>query len=347
MQRCSHGSFNSSDCSVPLRDTSSSVGLRFAFTLVELLVVIAIIGVLIALLLPAVQAAREAARRIQCSNNLKQIGLAMHGYHDVHKTFPPGTIWNKSVLQWVAASHRTNWGIALLPHLEQQALFDQYDNEADVTASVNAAVVSTYVSAYACPSDIFRAGEVGIPTWGLADYRDREFHYGSYRGMAGRSDAPYFNVPDHGVWNHYMGWRNLPSHWKGVYHVICPDLTQCESFRTVRDGSSNTIAVGERHRPEDEDAGPYNYSTYWAFGTGHLNSNAYPYSDCLHTSPYWECMVRAPHNKICQWGWASYHPGIINWLMCDGAVRALSKNMDMELFCDLSTIAGREPSQIP
>ena len=320
---------------------------RAAFTIVELLVGITVIGILIALLLPAVQAAREAARRMHCANNLKQIGLAMHGYHDVQKTFPPGTIWNRSVVNWVAASHRTNWGIALLPYLEQQPLYDQYDSEADVTALVNATVVSTAVSVYACPSDIFDTGEVAVPRWGLAENRDREFHYGSYRGMAGRSDAHYFNVSSRGVWNHYMGWENLPPHWKGVYHVICPGLARCESFQTIQDGASNTIAIGERHRPKDVDQDPRNYSTFWAYGTGHLNSNAYPFSDCLHTSPFWTCMARAPHGKICVWGWSSYHPSVINWLMCDGAVRPLSTNMDMELFCELSTIAGSEPGQLP
>lgn len=347
MQRRSPSSFKAPDCPAPVRDTSSSAGWRFGFTLVELLVVIAIVGILIALLLPAVQAAREAARRAQCSNNLKQIGIAMHGYHDVQRSFPPGTIWYAPLIQWAAARHRTNWGIALLPYLEQQALYDRYDNEEDVTADVNAPVVSAFVPTYACPTDIFAAGDTNIPTWGIATLRNRQFHYGSYRGMAGRSDIQYFSVPDHGVWNHYMGWRNLPSHWKGVYHVICPGLTRCESFKTIRDGTSNTICVGERHRPDDEALSQYNYSTYWAFGTGHLNSNAYPYSDCLQASPFWECYDRAVNAKLCTWGWASYHPNIINWLMCDGAVRSSSTSMDMNLFCDLSTVAGGEPAQQP
>src|SRR6188474_2683919 len=93
------------------------VSLRRAFTLVELLVVIAIIGVLVALLLPAVQAAREAARRMSCSNNLKQLSLALHNYEDTHKTLPPAGI----------DSNQMSWTVLLLPYMEQKPLYDQFN----------------------------------------------------------------------------------------------------------------------------------------------------------------------------------------------------------------------------
>ena len=97
---------------------------RWAFTLVELLVVIAIIGVLVALLLPAVQSAREAARRMQCTNNLKQIGLAMHNYHGANNTFPSGSmIGRPGAWSWGPA-----WGVSILPYAEQTVLFDQFDH---------------------------------------------------------------------------------------------------------------------------------------------------------------------------------------------------------------------------
>ena len=101
---------------------------RKAFTLVELLVVIAIIGILIALLLPAVQAAREAARRSQCTNNLKQIGIALHNYHDTFKVFPPGGLWytnSTGNANWVR--NRGSMLLHILPFVEQQSLYDAFD----------------------------------------------------------------------------------------------------------------------------------------------------------------------------------------------------------------------------
>ena len=125
-----------------------------AFTLVELLVVIAIIGILIALLLPAVQAAREAARRAQCTNNLKQIGLAMHNYHSALKSLPVGAYsccWG-------------TWKVGILPHIEQKPLFDAYYHDRKYTgedpnaeyrysSSINRGVVETYIDTFQCPSD--------------------------------------------------------------------------------------------------------------------------------------------------------------------------------------------------
>ena len=115
------------------------------FTLVELLVVIAIIGILIALLLPAVQAAREAARRSHCSNNLKQHGLAMHNYHDTYKTLPCAAMQS--------GTRGLNWLHSLLPYIEQQALYDQWDYSIDYHAGTNTALIRTTIAAHQCPSD--------------------------------------------------------------------------------------------------------------------------------------------------------------------------------------------------
>ena len=135
---------------------------RFAFTLVELLVVIAIIGILIALLLPAVQAAREAARRMQCSNNLKQIGLALHGYAASQRVFPPGAIavdaytgstGNLFIDSWAEAatgSHGTSWMLQILPYMEQAGLFDQWNFNTNVLG--NMVVATTDIAGFYCPS---------------------------------------------------------------------------------------------------------------------------------------------------------------------------------------------------
>ena len=137
---------------------SPSLPLRRAFTLIELLVVIAIIGVLIALLLPAVQAAREAARRAQCSNNLKQIGLAMHDYHSTHDTFPPGYITGTETPN--SNSPETGpgwgWGTMLLNDLEQAALYNTVNFSLPITVPASQTVRTISLSAFLCPSSTGR-----------------------------------------------------------------------------------------------------------------------------------------------------------------------------------------------
>ncbi|MEZ6072126.1 MAG: DUF1559 domain-containing protein [Pirellulales bacterium] len=128
------------------------------FTLVELLVVIAIIGILIALLLPAVQAARESARRSACVNNLKQIALAVSNYEGVHRSLPPGDVTRATAadgtpLPESSFFYGTNWAIAILPFIEQQAVFDQYDLSVTNTHPNNEAVRRTFMPGYMCPSE--------------------------------------------------------------------------------------------------------------------------------------------------------------------------------------------------
>ena len=133
---------------------------RRGFTLIELLVVIAIIGVLVALLLPAVQAAREAARRAQCSNNLKQIGIALHGYLTAIGQFPPGRI-NSHI-----AGRGNCWGAyaQLLPNLEQKPVFDAFNFDLDPDGSpANTTAAGTFINAFICPTD-------GYPTQAQAGY---------------------------------------------------------------------------------------------------------------------------------------------------------------------------------
>ena len=115
------------------------------FTFVELLVVITIIGILIALLLPAVQAAREAARRMQCTNNLKQIGLALHGYHATHEQLPYGSSY--------PVTFNGTWAAFILPYLEQQGLFDSFNFNKPIYDAANQQAVTTVVAAYICPTD--------------------------------------------------------------------------------------------------------------------------------------------------------------------------------------------------
>lgn len=131
------------------QDTDNSLR-RSGFTLVELLVVIAIIGILIALLLPAVQAAREAARMSKCKNNLRQIGLALHNYQSTHGSFPPGVLGTSGS---TSANHKLHtWQAMILPHIEQSNLNFQYDYNVRFDHANNAAAVIEPVSVYLCPT---------------------------------------------------------------------------------------------------------------------------------------------------------------------------------------------------
>ena len=161
--------------------TASATG----FTLVELLVVIAIIGLLMALLLPAVQLAREAARRTSCVNNLRQVGTAIHLYNDHHTSFPPGGI---SPGPCCSVESYTSWTIQILPFLDQRNIYDQYSQEEPNEARVNKQVREFFVPTFSCPSDIMRTAK-DQPSSGPAHDRKLQYMPGSYRGVGGKSDG--------------------------------------------------------------------------------------------------------------------------------------------------------------
>ncbi len=195
---------------------------RRAFTLIELLVVIAIIAVLIALLLPAVQAAREAARRIQCVNNLKQIGIALHGYHDAYNTFPSGG-WIAIYGQPATQNMNTGWSASVLPWLEQRALFDGlnlsvvYDNAANSTAAY------TVLQVYLCPSE------------------PRQSYWNKYPGPPQPDPYPSADADYGGMY----GPRTLGSGFTNNPPAGPMIFNQCISLAQITDGASQTIAVGE------------------------------------------------------------------------------------------------------
>lgn len=157
-----------------------------AFTLIELLVVIAIIAVLIALLLPAVQQAREAARRTQCKNNLKQVGLALHNYHDTYQKFPAAMYFsnfpNGGLIGYQQTNGGTNhgpsWLVCLLPHIDQAPLYSQANFTQAIGAAVNAPITSANLTAFQCPSDpnsssankYIDTGRMGPNQWGRGNY---------------------------------------------------------------------------------------------------------------------------------------------------------------------------------
>jgi prepilin-type N-terminal cleavage/methylation domain-containing protein len=202
---------------------------RRGFTLVELLVVIAIIGILVALLLPAVQAAREAARRMQCGNNIKQLGIALHNYHDTYKTFPPDAIWHgnpKGTTSAPGTQRNYTWICLILPFIEQGPLHDKID--------------------FAQPAFITGGGgQLQIITTGSGGETALEFMLPSLQCPS----DPAFNSPPRGVgitsyagnagWDHHR--RKHRDTWRaGVFTFY--DNTR---LRDIVDGTSNTIAIGE------------------------------------------------------------------------------------------------------
>jgi prepilin-type N-terminal cleavage/methylation domain-containing protein/prepilin-type processing-associated H-X9-DG protein len=319
------------------------------FTLVELLVVIAIIGILVALLLPAIQAAREAARRTQCTNNLKQLGLAIQTYHDSYKMFPPGAV--RPYYGSAACSYPggLTWIARVLPGLEQQPLYDQIDWELanPFSGGLNVTVVApTKLAALRCPSDPAPAPNVG---------------YGpnNYVGCSGSDGSSY---PSAGA---VVGLMRESTTCNTAVCTNCtsPLATLC-SMAKVTDGTSTTMAISECliARPFIYDAvtagganvGPCNagtvavpptsnyrtrglswmsavWSETWAFSTW------YPPNDVLHDK--YECYWYSAGNY---YGARSQHPGGVNVCFTDGSTRFIGNNIDLITWRALSTIAGQE-----
>jgi prepilin-type N-terminal cleavage/methylation domain-containing protein len=302
-----------------------------AFTLVELLVVIAIIGILVALLLPAVQAAREAARRAQCANHFKQIGLGLHNYHDTHQAFPPGNI---NFGACCMSESYTSWSISLLPYLEQQTLADRYNFNKTNENITNEFVREQHVKTYLCPSDI-DPQKLARPESGPG--APVEYHPGSYRACAGRSDTT-------GWWDNYPQYTVLPKQWKGVFHTVDGRELDCERFNSITDGTSNTLMIGEYATKSH-----LRRRTFWAYSYNSYNkSEATPYSFTL-LNDYDRCIAIGGSSMVnaCAHGWGSFHPGGIQFVLCDASVRSISRTIDMNLFCEAATIAGSESSQLP
>ena len=298
------------------------------FTLVELLVVITIIGILISLLLPAVQAAREAARRTQCSNNLKQLALAMHGFHEAQGHLPPGMngcCWG-------------TWLVYILPYVEQQNLFDQYKNLGGTFATgpeykraPNDKVTGTRLAVVTCPSDT----AVGYP---FLDYEMIKHNYAVNFGNTGLDNT---NAGDN-----YQFRDNL----NGVVFKGAPFNSRAtRSFDHIVDGLSNTLLLAEI--VQTEGTTDVRGIIWWGDGTGfstYLAPNSsqpdllYSMDVCDSTGNNPPCAQMSSAMPAMSAS-RSRHPGGVGAALCDGSVRFVSNSIDINTWRALSTTRGNEP----
>lgn len=311
---------------------------RRGFTLIELLVVIAIIAVLVALLLPAVQQAREAARRSQCKNNLKQIGLALHNYHDTVNTLPPGWIGDPTGNN---KGSRWGWGSMILPYLDQAPLYNGFASMTGTSPAGTAAtgfsatmtsfpvpnILQTPLAAFRCPSD---TGATIVTTPLSNGYSfsgvTTQFGRSNYAGVVGSVVNGQIPTTTNGAGN-------------GAF-----SQNSRRNFRDFSDGLSNTVLVGERRVPGIANGYYQGGDTIWA-GVGDEGSApaiALHIGDCSpgDTLNYKSPGVPTPTSLVPYTGFSSMHVGGGHFLMGDGAVRFISENI-------ASAPAGANPSNQP
>jgi prepilin-type N-terminal cleavage/methylation domain-containing protein/prepilin-type processing-associated H-X9-DG protein len=285
------------------------------FTLIELLVVIAIIAVLIGLLLPAVQKVREAANRASCENNLKQIGLACHNYHDTHKFLPPSRIWD----------HWATWAVLILPYVEQDNLYKQWDLTQQYYAQP-AAVRAQPVPIYFCPS---RRAPGGLSTQG--DVPDNSNPSSSHYPGALADYAACAGNFQYTSWFDGVNANGAIMTGQVLTQPTYPVITAWRgrvNFQGITDGTSNTFLVGEKHVPRSKftiavgDGSVYNGDHEWNFAR--VAGPGYP----LAQSP----------TDMTNWNWVfgSYHPGVCQFVMCDGSVRQVPVSISTDVLSNLS-----------
>lgn len=292
------------------------------FTLVELLVVIAIIGILVALLLPAIQAAREAARRTECQNHLKQIGLSLQSFHDTRKSFPSGR--DKS------DQYGVSWAFRVLPQIEETAVYAAFDKNARVDDPPNEKAMRTPIEIYACPSRRIAAADRNFDNDDQPPLVTAAASLGDYAANAG-------HIIETGMPNLDLETETFSSDPVDTTTAGPIYSGSKISIRRVTDGLSSTLAVGERHIPPiDKDT--EESKQQWNQGDTAFLAGDNRWAIMAGTK---DGLANGPddpsHDKF-----GGPHPGVTLFVFLDGHVDAVSNDITPENLMALSTIAGDE-----
>jgi len=324
----------------------------YAFTLIELLVVIAIIAVLIGLLLPAVQKVREAANRTRCTNNLKQIGLALHSYHDVNGLLPPGGMVLPQ--DWPAdpwTSGKGSWAVYTLPYLEQENYFLRFDklgtpNFSSIEAAKKIEPIRKlpYLN---CPSD----GSGG--TTAAANY------VGSMGPQCALGPCGYdpFQTycKDFPQWGYTKSPDYADTLKAGELRGLFSRRGVKISFNSINDGLSNTIAIGEQVINKNDHlqivGGPTYHDEWWAgFNTGMSHGTTIiPINFAIDPNSGYDCNnpLTSKQNWNISWGFKSNHSGGANFVFADGSVHFLEQNIDHHTYQLLGCRNDGQPVSLP
>ena len=315
---------------------SNNIHKNRGFTLIELLVVIAIIAILIALLLPAVQQAREAARRSTCKNSLKQIGLALHNYHDTHRTFPPGAVWygvGTAPTDGRNVSWGTTWVVQVLPFMDQAPLYNQYNMllpAQGANSNTSNSVLQAKIPILRCPS------QPGVDQYLLTQPVDGNFSKITYAGSVGAGST--LTIADYN--------NNAR---RGIFSAIAQNGAK---IRDITDGTSNTIMLGEivTGTNTGDDKGAWGWCTGALFSgrtsAGILTPNT---NQVYDGTPYAsndtsnKDFNRRNNPDLTGAGSGqaarSFHVGGVHVALADGAVRFISENIDQTTYLNLMAIS--------